>query len=218
MGCVRSAGCLVVFLVVLALGWFYRNDLARVLGRERPPAPGTAETGWRPLTPEGAARARAAIARVEHHSGRISEHVAPADLAAYVLQELAKRGIPANGDSAQASVTGDQLHVRAVMRLGEIGARDALGPFAATIGDHARVEFAGRVQVVRPGLGQYRLTMIRIGDLTVPKALIPRLVQRIDPRPRPAAIAPDGLPLAIPPDIGDVHVANGQVTISRAAR
>jgi hypothetical protein len=69
--------------------------------------------------------------------------------------------------------------------------------------------------VVEPGLGEFRVASVRIGELALPRAAIPRLIERLDKTTRPAGIAPDGIAISIPDYIGDVRVARGQVTLYR---
>ncbi|HEU4563373.1 MAG TPA: hypothetical protein VFS05_01945 [Gemmatimonadaceae bacterium] len=219
MGCLRSIGCLVVLVVLLAVGWFfYRDDAERWWNSRRSDREAPAAVAeWEPLTPGGAERARQTVARLERRSGRVYETVRPGDLAAYVFEELARQGFAVSTDSARAAVVGDQLHVRADMRLKDLGG-DALGPLGAMLGDRANVEFAGTLDVVRAGLAQYRLTMIRVGEQQLPAPIIPRLVQRISRGERPAGLAPNGLPIHIPPYIADVRLGGGMVTLIKDAR
>ena len=88
MGCFRTIGCAVVLVAALAAAWFFRDDLLRLLDRPETAAVVPAEPEWAPLTTEGAARARAVVARLERRSGRVYENVEPADLSALVFEEL----------------------------------------------------------------------------------------------------------------------------------
>lgn len=219
MGCFRSIGCMVVLVLLLAVGWFFfRDDAERWWNSRRSDRVAPAAVAkWEPLTPAGAQRARATVARLERRSGRVYETVRAGDLAAYVFEELARQGFATASDSARAAVVGDELHVRADMRLRDLGG-DALGPIGAMLGDRANVEFAGTLDVVRPGLAQYRLTMIRVGEQQLPAPLIPKIVQRIGRGQRPEGLAPNALPLRIPPYIADVRLGGGAVTLIKDAR
>lgn len=218
MGCLRSLGCLTLLIIVGALGWFFRDDVMRYVNRERGVAEAPAEGRWEALTPQGAERARASVSRLERRSGQVYENVRPGDISAYVFQELAKQALPPSTDSAEAAVIGNQLHVRGVMKLSDFGGPGALGPLGAMLGDRAHVEFGGTIDVVRSGLAQYRLKMIRVGEQEIPPPLIPKLVQRIDRSARPAGIAPEALPLMVPDYVGDVRIGGGKVTLIKGTR
>ena len=213
MGCLRKLGCLVVGLVILCVvGWFTRDRwLHRLPFGGREPSAESRERVWQPLTTDGAGRARTALRQLEARTGPVYVNVAPGDLAAYVLQELSG-ALPASADSIEAAAIGDQLVVRATIPTSVLGDRRSLGPVAALLGERERVQLGGSLRIVRPGLGAFRVTEVKLRDFTLPKALIPRIVGQMS-RSRPAEIGPDALPLQTPAHIADVRVANGMVTM-----
>lgn len=213
MRCLGRLGCLVVLVVLAALAWFTRDRwLGRVpfINRDSTVTTTRAST-WQPLTTDGAARARTALRRLEGRSGPVYVNVAPADLAAYIFQELSG-ALPTGADSVEAAAIGDQLIVRAVLPTSLFGDRKSLGPVAALLGDRERVQFGGRLRILRPGLGEFRVTELKLRDFTLPRALIPRIIGQMS-RNRPAEVAADALPLRTPNHIADVRVANGVVTM-----
>jgi hypothetical protein len=216
MGCFRTIGCAVVLVAALAVGWFFRDDLLRILDREEPAAVIAVEPVWAPLTIEGAARARDVVARLERRSGRVYENVQPADLSALVFEELSRQSLPPSAANIEAAAIGNALAIRADVRLSDFGGKEVLGPLASVLDDREQVQFGGVLEVVRPGLAQYRVTSLRIGRLDVPPPLIPRLIRRIGQGTRPEGIAEDALPLEIPAHIGDVRVGENTVTLIKA--
>lgn len=216
MGCFRTIGCAVVFLVAVAAAWFFRDDISRMLARgDVAPAVAT-EAVWEPLTPEGAARAREVVARLDARSGRVYENVKPADLSALVFEELSKQALPPSASQIEAATVGTTLAIRANVRLSDFGGKDVLGPLASLLDDREQVQFGGVLQVIRPGLAQYRVSALRIGSLDVPPPLIPRLLRRIGKGTRPEGVADDALPLEIPVHIGDVRIGANTVTLIKA--
>lgn len=216
MGCFRTIGCAVVLVAALAVGWIFRDDLMRLLDRDEPAPVAIAEPDWEPLTPEGAARAREVVSRLERRSGRVYENVMPADLSALVFEELSRQSLPQSATNIEAAAIGTSLAIRANVRLSDFGGKEVLGPIATVLDDREQVQFGGVLEVVRPGLAQYRVTTLRIGRLDVPPPLIPRLIRRIGHGTRPEGIADDALPLEIPPYIGDVRIAGNAVTLIKA--
>ena len=69
--------------------------------------------------------------------------------------------------------------------------------------------------VIKPGLGEFRVASVKIADLLLPKAAIPRLLSRLDASARPPGVSPNGIAISIPDYIGDVRIARGQVTLYR---
>ncbi|MFN2566972.1 MAG: hypothetical protein ABR499_18395 [Gemmatimonadaceae bacterium] len=217
MGCIGRLGCVVMLVVLAAVAWLFRESwLPLVRGGDDTAAVSGREGVWQPLTVEGGERARRALASLERPDGPTTVTVGAADLGAYVYQELARQ-LPPSADSVEVMAAGDQLHVRASVRLQELD-RNALGPLAGMLGDRERLQLGGNLRVIRPGLGELVVREIRVGDLRIPSGLIPRLLRQVSRRDRPAGVSESGLPLRLPPHIGDVRVSGGTVTVSRAPR
>jgi hypothetical protein len=178
---------------------------------------GAAAPVWEPLTPEGAERARTAVQRLSRPTGSVFANVGGADLAAYVFDELSKQ-LPPSAQQLEAAVIDDRLHVRALVKISDFGGASSLGPLAAMLGDREPVEFGGTLELVRPGLAQYRVKVLRLRELSVPARMIPRLLQRVARGARPAGLADDGLPLEVPTFIADVRIGQGNVTLYKSVQ
>lgn len=211
MGCMRKLGCtLVVFIAGMAVAIYFYLERPRRAEDNASTAP-----VWEPLTPEGAERARAAVQLLSSRTGPVFTNIGGADLASYVFDELAKQ-LPPSAEQVQAAVIEDRLHVRALVRISDFGGSGVLGPLAAMLGDQEPVEFGGTLELVRPGLAQYRVKVLRLRELTVPQRMIPRLLQRIARGSRPPGLADDALPLEVPPFIADVRIGQGRVTLYKS--
>jgi hypothetical protein len=114
--------------------------------------------------------------------------------------------------------TGDQLHVRASVRLQELGGREVLGPLAAMLGERERLQIGGNLRVVRPGLGELVVREIRVGQLRIPSGLIPRLLRQVSRRDRPLGVSDSGVPLRLPEYIGEVRVSDGAIAVHKSIR
>jgi hypothetical protein len=209
MGCFRRIGCAVALIAVCVAGWLTRDRWLPMVGWRSVTASGPT---WEPLSDAGAARARAALAKLSQARGPVFANLSGGDVASYVYRELARQ-LPASTDSVEAAVIGDQLHLRASVRLGELGGSAVLGPFAGMFGDRERVEFGGTFHLVRRGLAEYQIRTIRIRDFAVPAAVIPRIIKQIGRGARPEGLSPDGLPLVVPDYIGDIRITNGKITL-----
>jgi len=218
MACLGRIGCLALVVVLAAAGYLTRGlwlDRLPLPGRTVATAPAAGST-WQPLTATGAARARSAVASLNRRDGPVFVNVAGADLAALVMQSLAKQ-LPAGTDSVEAAVLDDRIAFRAVVPTRELGAAQ-LGPLAAMLGERERLELSGGLRVVRPGLAELDVRHVKLGNLSLPSAMIPKLIPRLAHGPRPEGLAPTGLPLAIPRYVGDVRVANGHVTLYKTSQ
>src|SRR5918992_4873079 len=199
MRCLGRVGCLVMLALLAVIGWLTRDRWLHLVGGsdgDDSAAIASREGVWQPLTAQGGERTRRALAELERPNGRPTVSVSAPDLGAYVYQELARQ-LPPSADSVEAMALGDQLHVRASVRLQELGGRDALGPLAAMLGDRERLQIGGNLRVARPGLGELVVRDIRVGQLPVPSAVIPRLLREVSRGERPAGISDRGLPLRL---------------------
>ena len=193
-----------IIVAIAAAGWYWWTVKAS-------PSSASSAGVWHPVTASDASSARTAVGSLRVPQGRVYANLTPAQAVAYLIQETARQ-LPPSSTDVQAMVSGDQLHVRAVVPLRELGAERALGPLASMIGARDTVELAGRVDLIRAGLAQMHVTRAQIHDLRLPASMIPKLVQQIRHN-APAGIAPDAFPIPLPEYIGDIRIADGKVTL-----
>jgi hypothetical protein len=217
MGCLRSLGCLFLLVVIAGILWLFRADwmplVHRATERPAPTAAAPSREVWEPVTTEGATRARDAVRALGSRSGPVFANLAPGELLSYAYQEL-QRELPPSTRNVEATTIGDQLWVRGEIKPGELGPA-ALGPLAGMLGDYEPVRFGGTLDIVSPGLAQFRIESVRIRDLSIPKAMIPKLINSGKGEPR-AGAAPDALTFPIPRHIADVRIRNGKITLYKA--
>jgi hypothetical protein len=219
-GCFKSIGCLVVAIAIAVGAWFTRDYWTPYLHRITQPvseAPAHAPGTWQPATPAGAARAQAIIERLGSRNGPVYGNVEAGDLTAFIFQQLSHQ-LPESARDVEAMVSGDQLLVRCTMNPSDLGDLSQLGPLAKVLGDREQVQFGGTLDIVRLGLGEYRVQSFRIHDLSLPHAMMPRLIKSYSKGVRPAGIADDALPLITPVHIGDVRIRNGKITLYKVVR
>lgn len=217
-GCLRRLGCLAILLVVAAFLYLNRERWLPYLRTAGAPATRVSTDGvWKPLTPEGADRGRQAVASLGTRSGPVYATVEPADLASYVFTAL-RQQLPPSATNVEAATFGDQLHVRALVSLSDFGGARVLGPLASFLSARDTVQFGGTFEVVRPGLAQYHVRTIKLRQLAVPAAMVPKLLAQVRRGGRPDGIADDALPLEVPSSIADVRVARGRVTLYKVTR
>src|ERR1043166_3153578 len=112
-GCFKRLGCLIVLLIVAAIGWVTRDSWLPARLRSR-----TADSraaAWEPLTDAGADRTRAALANLSQRSGPVFQTLSGADVSSYVFRELARQ-LPRSTDSIRTMVSGDKVSMRAVVK------------------------------------------------------------------------------------------------------
>jgi hypothetical protein len=213
MGCIARLGCLVLLVILGVAAWFTRGWWLPRVTRQPPPATAT----WEPLTDDGVERTRAALSQLEAPSGPVFRSLSGGDVASYVFDSLARQ-LPRSTDSVQAGVFSDQLRLRAVIRPGDLGDAGMLGAVGAILRERERVELAGTLRVVGPGIAEFDVSSARVGSISVPQAAVPRLLRGVFRGERPPGMSPRGVPLRIPSYVGDVRIADGRITLYRTTR
>jgi hypothetical protein len=210
----RRLGSLVLLVLAVALAWVFRDRWLSRAFRSEDAAIERAGDPWEPLTPQGAASARAALDRLGRRGSPTYVTLRAGELASFVLQALRSQ-LPPSIDSLQAAAIGDRLCVRGTVKLSEIGAEKVLGGLAALLGERERIQFCGSFRLVRPGLAEFQVKELKLREFPVPTAAIPRLLRQIERGSRPEGLSPDGLPLVVPQFISAVQVSDRQVTLYR---
>lgn len=214
-GCLRSIGCVVLLVVLGAAAWLFRGEwepVVRRVARGSLSSPDQSAAHWEPITAQGSSRANEAIDRLGAKSGPVFANVAPGDLASYVFDALTKQ-LPPSASNVEAAAIGEQLAIRADVRLADFGGPASFGPVAGMLSDREPVQFTGTLAITQPGAAVFQVGSVRIKDFAVPQAMIPGILQRMGHIPRPAGTSPNGLPFAVPRFIADVRVHDGKITL-----
>ncbi|MEX2109842.1 MAG: hypothetical protein WD802_04505 [Gemmatimonadaceae bacterium] len=213
----RRFGCFLLVLLLLAGAWFW---YARV---ETPPIPATPTTAasaklWQPLTTADAERGRAAVQSLSQTSGPVFVNLTASEAASYIFLVLAKQ-LPPSLKKAEAAVVGSRLYVRSEVELKELGGAGALGALATLLGDRDSVTLGGTINMLSPGRGEFLIQEVKIGrSLTLPSALIPRIVTQLKRGRQTAGASANGLPMMMPAYISDVRIADGRITLYKTTR
>lgn len=215
-GCLGRLGCLLVLAVAAAGGYLYYTDRLPFLPH-RGPAATTAVSTWEPLTTAGSQRAQSAVASLGRKSGPVFVNLRAAEMAAFLLNAMGGR-LPQSVQNPEAAVIGDRVYLRGSVALRDFGGPAVLGPLSGMISERDSMRMGGELEVVRPGLGQFRVREIKLGSLSLPAQLIPRLVRELDRGDRPEGVAAGALPLRLPPTVGDIRVGKGKITLYKTVQ
>ena len=211
MGCLARLGCLVLLVLLGVVAWLTR-DRWTVVFHQAAPVHAAAPIHWQPLTLMGAHRAQAALDTLSELKGPVFQNVEPGDASAYVFKALLGK-LPEDADSAAAAVVGDALYVRAKVRVKELGGGDVLGSLASMLRDREWMQVAGSFHVVRPGLTEFQVRQIKLGSLSVPSAVIPKLLARIAQGAHLDSVHADALPIPTPKYLVDIRIAEGHLIL-----
>jgi hypothetical protein len=209
LGCLRRFGCLLV-LVCFAGGLYLTRHrwlpFVTPAGRDA-----IAELPWAPLSEAGAERVRGAMARLARYDGPVFSNVAAADLASFLLDSVVT-GATSGARSAEAAIRRDEILLRTKLRVGDLGA-DAVPLLGGVAGRTATVIVGGTLAVERPGLGAWRIQRIDVDAISIPGWAVPRVTRELARRLRRAGTTDGAFGFALPPQVADVRIGHGIVTL-----
>jgi hypothetical protein len=227
-GCFRRLIGLVVVVALVPVAYVTRDQwlprLQALTGAQpRPPstagdslAAAASESGWAPITYPGKEQGRRAVGRLRQPRGPAFVTLSAEEFAAAVLDSLTAQ-LPASAESVVVRAEGAEFQVRGSITLGDLGGRAVLGPLASMVGDRERLTLGGTLEPTSvPGVAQFKLTRVKVGDFALPGPVVPRLVKALTRRSSAAGVESSALPIRLPPGVGDIRVAQGKITLYRA--
>ena len=217
-GCLRRIGCLFILLCAAVVAYLMRDRWLPMVGVK--PAARTVEANgpaWEPVSDDAAARARRGIESLGRRNGPVFVNLSPGELASYFYIALAQQ-LPPSADSIEATTIGQRLYVRAVVSLDEFKAADALGPLGSMLGRRERLQMGGTFAMIKPGLAQFLVEDIRLGQLPIPRGAVPKVLKQIRRGSRPEGVAENGLPFVVPTYLGDARVAADKITLYKTTK
>lgn len=206
MGCLARLGCLILIVVLGVCAWMTRGMWLPERFRDHP----AATRAWQPVTDAGAERTRLALEKLSETRGPVYQTLSAGDVASLAFTEAAKR-VGGAVDSVGARIDGDRMSMRA--RVATASLKDKIGPLVGVLNEYEMVELTGTFHMLRPGVGEFEVEQAKVGQVILPKGMIPGLVREIDKRPRAEGLANNALPLPVPPYVSDIRIANGKVTL-----
>lgn len=207
-GCLRKIGCLGL-IVALGVGYYlYRDGQVPSLRPSR-----AAEGGWVTIDSSDGRVGQGAVEKIKGRSGRAYTSLTAEQAVAYLIYESGGY-FNASYGNISARINGDTLQLKSLLSLRDLGVAEMLGPLAGMLSAQDTVQLSGTVGIISPGLGQFRVSEARIRGMAIPSGLIPRLIAQIREY-EPDGLAPNGLPLPLPPYVEDIRIANGKITLYR---
>jgi hypothetical protein len=212
MGCLRQlfvqVGCLVLLVAGAALGFVYREQVVDVYRRLRG-APAPVEAVYAAPAPEGAERARAALARLGRGGGPAFLDLGAGEVAALIeaaLAEAPRRVF----DSVRVALLEDELRVRGSLDVSRVPP-SVLGPLSGAIGPREPIELGGAVKADSLGEVWLRVRLLRVRDFPFPRSTLPALLRQLRV---PGAVGA-AVPLAGIGPVGDLRVRPTAVRVYR---
>ena len=183
--------------------------------------------GWVPVAatpPKGTADP---LAPLRTSAGRPELSLAPKEVAA--LLAPMRRALPASASTLSLAITETELLLRADLARSDFAMDAALRQLLGiTIDGRDTLDLAGAVELVRPGLAQYRVSRLSIEGFEVPPRFVPVIIGALRGRPDDtgtpprggvrtdtARLAPDALPIPVPRSVQDIRLAERRLLFVR---
>jgi hypothetical protein len=214
-GCLGRIGCLALLAVLGVAAWYTRDKWVDRVGLRQSAEASANASLYEPISDAAAARGREAVASLSARRGYVT--LTGAEAASYLVSRFVQR-IPPSAERVEAAVIRDRLELRAEVPLGDLGSVEALGPLRDLIGAREEIQVSGTLQMIRPGLAQYRVRQMRVRNVTVPAAAVPVLLREVWRGERPEGLDSNALAIELPDDVGQVRLEDGQVIIYRTVQ
>lgn len=202
MSCLRSIGCLTVVAVGSVGGWLTR-DLwwEKVTGR--PARPGIVWEG-----PVREVERSDAPPRGRRPDSNAYVSLSPAEIATVIEGTLAGAVT-----APEVAIEGDEVRARGRVDLTRLPSVESLGPAARLLRGTPMVEVAGRPSVVAPGTGRVTVTDVRVEGVQLPGPARDALFRQLARSASSLSVEGNSIRFSIPQSVGDLRVAQGNVTV-----
>lgn len=224
MSCLSKVGCLTLVVIAGAGAWWmYGGTVPSFLERATRTASrstATRDANAKPVVWTTLRDARMpsadAIAALESKSGPAYISLGAGDLAGFLAEGLG-RVLPQSASGVQVAIVDDVLRVRSEIPLRELGGK-ALPEFVSDmLTARDTVEMAGVLEMVRPGLAQFRVREVIVRGIALPPRVVPPLLSALrKSAPQRDSIATDAVALTLPKSVADVRVSRGRVTLYKS--
>lgn len=214
MGCLSAPFKLLGGLgvvVLLAVGWLYRDRLAdgvrRLLGSGLPA--GETVTSGRP----GTRALLSARSKIDSLNGwRADSVILNASEVASMIGVGLDPSVRNQLDSLEVQLLDGSIGVSAVLATARLP-RELIGPLAVALRPKERVEAAGPLQVVEPRQAEWAVRSFRIRDFPIPRDAVPKLVSKALGDSSRSTV-----PIRIPAGIREIRIRPSGATLIGAPR
>ena len=202
----RGAGCvgavLLLFLVLGALGWLFRDDIMQRLGR------GTQEIAE--VSPEAAASAEAKIERLRTRGETV--RLTEVELASLARYRLSDR-FPNLLQDPVVELGQDTLHVGARVPTERLPSLRELDRVRAFLPDTTRIDLSGRFLPLEEGRGAIQVGQVAVAGIPIPARYYPDVLERLGRRDEPG-LPEDAIAFSLPEGVGSARVEEGFLVLA----
>jgi hypothetical protein len=196
-------------IVLLAIGWLYRDRLAEELRRLVGSSASEAATSGRP----GTNALLSARAKIDSLNGwRADSVILTASEVASMIGVGLDPSVRSQLDSLQVQLLDGSIGVSARLATARLP-KELTGPLAVALREKERVEAAGPLQVVQPRQAEWAVHSFRIRDFPIPRDAVPKLVSKAL-----GDTSRSTVPIRIPAGIREIRIRPSGATLIGAPR
>jgi hypothetical protein len=198
-------------IVLLAIGWLYRDRLAnevhRLLGTGL--TPGETVTSGRP----GSRALLSARSKIDSLNGWRADSVilTPSEVASMIGVGL-DPSVRSQLDSLEVQLLDGSIGVSALLSTARLP-RELTGPLAVALRPKERIEAAGPLRVIEPRQAEWAVQSFRIRNFPIPRDAVPKLVSRALGDSSRSTV-----PIRIPAGIREIRIRPSGATLIGAPR
>lgn len=179
------------------------------------PASGLAMARWMPIDDAGFAEALKRVSALAVRGGPSMVTLDASELLSFLVEPFRVQ-LPASAQAASVAVADGLLYVKADVPLEDLGGGPMLGPLVGMLNRRDTVIIGGSFDLVDGQRAQFLIQEVIIGEFSVPRPLVPRLVGSMRRGLMPEWVAENGYPVELPPAIGDIRIRKDRITAYRA--
>jgi len=198
-------------IVLLAIGWLYRDrlgdELHRLLGTGL--TPGETVTSGRP----GSRALLSARSKIDSLNGWRADSVilTPSEVASMIGVGL-DPSVRSQLDSLEVQLLDGSIGVSALLSTARLP-RELTGPLAVALRPKERIEAAGPLRVIEPRQAEWAVQSFRIRNFPIPRDAVPKLVSRALGDSSRSTV-----PIRIPAGIREIRIRPSGATLVGAPR
>ncbi len=179
------------------------------------PARGLATARWQPIEDAAFQPVQSRLLRMTQRGGPATVTLEAGELASFLVQPFAQQ-LPTSASGAMVAVVDDMVYVKAEVPLEDFGGPSILSQLVGSLERKDTIIIGGHFDLISPGRAQFRIREVVIGEFSVPRPLVPKLINATRRGIVGVDITDDAYPLELPPYVGDVRISRGQITVYRA--
>jgi hypothetical protein len=198
---VWPGAALVLLLALLGAGWWFRDDILRLVGREREPVE---------VSPEAAEIAREKLERLRSEGDT-------ARLSSVEMSSLLRYGGPVwlteRVHEPSVEFSSDTVRVSGTIATSELPSHPELDRVRVLLPDSSRVEIAGVLRPLPPARLAVEIGLVTFAGIPIPARYYPEVLQRFGRTDEPG-LAPTAIAVTLPDGVGSARVEGGYLVLT----